>query len=83
MAQQNIDVIRTLFDAYAREDNDTLRQVLAEDVVYHIPGRNPLSGDYRGRERGAYLRLGQGASRESRQRKGTHLARRQRLPCPQ
>lgn len=45
MAHAHEEVVRTMFDAYARGDDDILRQVLADAVVYHIPGRNPLSGD--------------------------------------
>lgn len=46
----NEHVIRTMFDAYSRGDADTLRQVLAEGVFYHIPGRSPMAGSYRGRD---------------------------------
>ena len=46
----NEQVIRTMFDAYSRGDDGTLRRVLADDVVYHLPGRSPMAGDYRGRD---------------------------------
>jgi hypothetical protein len=29
---------------------DALAEVFAEDVVWHTPGHNPLSGDYEGRD---------------------------------
>jgi ketosteroid isomerase-like protein len=50
MAHPNEDVIRRMFEAYRRGDEATLRQVLAEDVVYHLPGRSPMAGAYRGRD---------------------------------
>jgi uncharacterized protein len=50
MAHPNEDVIRQMFAAYGRGDEASLRQVLAEDVVYHLPGRSPLAGEYRGRD---------------------------------
>jgi ketosteroid isomerase-like protein len=34
---------------YAGEDNaDELRGFLAEDIAWHVPGRSPIAGDYRG-----------------------------------
>ncbi|MCA1644452.1 MAG: nuclear transport factor 2 family protein [Chloroflexi bacterium] len=39
-----------MFEAYGRGDTATLRQVLAEKVVYHLPGRSPMAATYRGRE---------------------------------
>jgi hypothetical protein len=35
---------------YAGGDNDMVRAMLAEDVVWHVPGRSAIAGDYRGRE---------------------------------
>lgn len=46
----NEQVIRTMSDAYSRGDDGTLRRVLADDVVYHLPDRGPMTGDYRGRD---------------------------------
>ena len=42
--------VRAALDAYDRSDFDTLRSFLAEDIVWHVGGRHPLSGDYRGRD---------------------------------
>jgi ketosteroid isomerase-like protein len=50
MAHPNEQVIRQLFEAYRNDDYETLRQVLAEEVVYHIPGNNVFSKDYTGQE---------------------------------
>ena len=35
---------------YAGDDTEPVRAVLTEDVVWHVPGQNITSGDYRGRE---------------------------------
>jgi ketosteroid isomerase-like protein len=37
----NAELIQTMFVAYEAGDLDTLRAVLDEEVVYHIPGRSP------------------------------------------
>ena len=50
MSHLNEQVVRQLFEAYRNDDYDILRQILAEDVIYHIPGRNPFSKDYVGQE---------------------------------
>lgn len=49
-AQENIAVVQTFFEAYGEGDRDAISDVLAEDVVWHIPGRHPLSGTLEGRE---------------------------------
>jgi ketosteroid isomerase-like protein len=48
MAHPNEDLLRGAFDAFAKGDMDTLREVTGQDAVWHTPGRNQLSGDYRG-----------------------------------
>src|SRR5688500_8292749 len=44
----NERVVREMFAAYGRGDYDALKKILAENVIYHIPGRNDFSRDYRG-----------------------------------
>jgi ketosteroid isomerase-like protein len=43
-------LLRREYEAFAQRDLATLDEVFAEDVVYHIPGHNPFSGDHRGKE---------------------------------
>jgi len=50
MAPTNADLLRTAYDAFARGDIPTVLQAFAEDIAWHVPGRSPLSGDYRGHE---------------------------------
>jgi ketosteroid isomerase-like protein len=44
----NIQIVQDFFEAYERNDLEGIRQVLAEDVQWHIPGRHPLSGTKNG-----------------------------------
>jgi uncharacterized protein len=45
-------------EMYAGGELSSVAQLLAEDVVWHVPGTSPIAGDYRGRESVvAYFRL--------------------------
>jgi ketosteroid isomerase-like protein len=46
----NVAGVREALSAYDRGDFDTLRSFLADDIVWHVGGNHPLSGDYRGRD---------------------------------
>jgi uncharacterized protein len=35
---------------YSGGDAEPVREMLADDVVWHVPGRNPIAGDHRGIE---------------------------------
>lgn len=35
--------------AYARGDMDGVRDLLSEEVVWHVPGRSAIAGEHRGR----------------------------------
>ncbi len=49
--EQFTEVLRNGFDAFGRGDIDYLRQnVFTENTVWHVAGRGPLAGDYRGQE---------------------------------
>src|SRR5262249_30007343 len=50
MTPTNAELLRSAYDAFARGDIPTVLQTLAEDIAWHVPGRSPLSGDYRGHE---------------------------------
>lgn len=43
------DLVRDMFDAYAKGDARRLSEVLDSNVAYHVPGRGPMAGDYLGR----------------------------------
>src|SRR3989304_3720966 len=46
----NAAVLRKAYDAFDKGDMATLAELFAEDVVWHAPGRNPVSGVHRGRD---------------------------------
>ena len=50
MAHPNEDLVRRAFDAFATGDVDTLRELTDQDAVWHTPGRNLVSGYYRGQD---------------------------------
>ncbi len=47
----NAAAYRRTVDAFRNRDLDTVASLVAEDVVWHVPGDHPLAGDYVGRER--------------------------------
>lgn len=44
----NQALIERAYEAFARGDIPAVLQVLAEDILWHVPGRGPVSGDYHG-----------------------------------
>ena len=47
-AQANAALIQSAYDAFSRGDTQSVFAVFAENIVWHVPGRGPLSRDYRG-----------------------------------
>jgi ketosteroid isomerase-like protein len=47
-AEANRALVRSAYDAFPRGDIPGAMAALAEDVLWHVPGRGPLSRDYRG-----------------------------------
>jgi uncharacterized protein len=48
MAHPNEELVRRGYRAFEAGDLDTLREQLDPNVVWHVVGRGPLAGDYRG-----------------------------------
>jgi ketosteroid isomerase-like protein len=46
----NLQLFERAFVAFGAADMDTLSDVFDEHVVWHSPGRSPLSGEHRGQE---------------------------------
>jgi len=46
---QNVEIVRRFTEAQQRGDVAALMDTLADDVVWHVPGRNLLSRDYNGK----------------------------------
>jgi hypothetical protein len=47
-AQANAALITNAYDAFGRGDIQRVFAAFAEDIFWHVPGRGPLSRDYRG-----------------------------------
>ncbi|MBA2725503.1 MAG: nuclear transport factor 2 family protein [Actinobacteria bacterium] len=50
MAHPNEDLLRRGYEAFGKGDMATIAELFADDVVWHVPGNNPLSGDHEGRD---------------------------------
>ena len=50
MSDENAQLLRQAYDAFARGDVPTVLQILADEITWHVPGRSPLSGDYKGHD---------------------------------
>lgn len=57
----NIAAHRRGHEAFSRGDMDTLAELFADDTLWHVAGRSPIAGDYRGPEAvfGFFARLGE------------------------
>jgi uncharacterized protein len=45
----DVAAVRRFVDAMVTRNVGAIADCFTDDVVFHIPGRNPLSGDYRGK----------------------------------
>jgi len=50
MAHPNEDVVRRGYEAFAQGDVEAVKDIFAADIVFHVPGRGLISGEYRGRD---------------------------------
>ncbi len=50
MTHPNAELIRRGYEAFAHGDMPTILNIFAQDITWHVPGRGPLSGDYKGHE---------------------------------
>jgi ketosteroid isomerase-like protein len=49
VAHPNEDLVRRGYAAFATGDVATLGQLFADDIVWHVGGRSPITGDYKGK----------------------------------
>jgi len=47
-AEANSALIKGAYDAFGRGDVQSVFAAFADDIFWHVPGRGPLSRDYRG-----------------------------------
>lgn len=45
----NAELLRKGYEAFAKGDMDAVQELFSDDIVWHNPGDNMLSGDYRGK----------------------------------
>jgi|SRR5436309_15602875 len=50
MAHPNEELVRRGYQAFGTGDMATLDELFADDIIWHVPGRNQLSGTYRGKQ---------------------------------
>lgn len=50
MSHPNEEALRKAYEAASRGDIEPVRNILADEIVWHLPGRNQFSGDYSGKE---------------------------------
>lgn len=50
MAHPNEEVVRGGIAAFQAGDLEKIKELFADDIVWHIPGRSPLSGTFKGKE---------------------------------
>ena len=46
----NVNIFKRLYDAFTTGDMGKVGEQFADDLVWHVPGRNSISGDYKGRD---------------------------------
>ena len=46
----NVDLLRKGYNAYSTGDMETITELFDENLLWHIAGRSPISGDYKGRD---------------------------------
>ncbi|MCI0488454.1 MAG: nuclear transport factor 2 family protein [Blastocatellia bacterium] len=46
----NAQIMRRANKAFSEGDIAALKEIIAEDAVWHVPGKSALAGDYRGHE---------------------------------
>jgi uncharacterized protein len=49
VTRENEALVRRIFDAFARKRGLSLRDVFADDAIWHVPGASVMAGTYRGR----------------------------------
>jgi uncharacterized protein len=49
-AQDDLELIRQGYEAFGKGDIPAVMEILADDIVWHVPGRSQIAGDYQGPE---------------------------------
>jgi len=46
----NAELVRQGLGAFAKGDMAAVGGLFADDIVFHVPGKNPISGEYKGKD---------------------------------
>jgi len=62
VAKRNEEMARKGYKAFEEGDVETVMQIFADDIVWHVPGKSSLAGTYRGKQQvmemlGKYMAL--------------------------
>jgi ketosteroid isomerase-like protein len=50
MATENVDLLRSTYEAFGRGDIPAVMEAFADDITWHVPAVLPHGGDARGKE---------------------------------
>ena len=50
MGHPNEELLRRGYEAFGSGDMATLNELLSDDIIWHVPGKSPVSGDYKGKD---------------------------------
>lgn len=50
MTHRNEELTRRAYDAFGQGDVETLSTMMSDQVSWYVPGNNPMSGEYHGKE---------------------------------
>jgi uncharacterized protein len=50
MTHPNETLVRNGYEAFAKGDMQTVNELFSDDIVWHVPGRGQLAGDYKGKD---------------------------------
>jgi len=50
MTQTDTEILRSGYESFAAGDVPAVLAVFSDDIAWHVPGRNPMAGDYTGHD---------------------------------
>ncbi len=61
LEQRNVELARKGYEAFNEADIQAVMELVTDDIVWHVGGDNPVSGDYKGKDElaGLFAKFGQ------------------------